>query len=414
MAMATVCSSPPTLPTISLPSLKTTLHHQQSLPSKLGLHLISNDALAVVPAAETVALANAALEASIDAAMEAGEVWHELEGNGLAARRTRRRKRRKGREDKEIMEVPLIMGPVRPGRLTRIQEAQLCMWLKEGARVEAERRRIAASLEHEPSLEQWAMSLGMKRRNIHNILRNKRESQKRLIRSYRGLVLSIANIYKGKGLSLQDLVQEGNIGLLRGAAKFDPKRGCKLSTYVYYWIRQGMTRAIANKRPDRLPGKVRSLLGKIVEANETLSSRLRRMPSHEEVAQLLEVPVFTVQLIWAKTRPPISLDRLITTDQGHVKFQDIISDPDEVTSEEKFKKKFIKEELGKLLDTLSQRESRILRLRYGLDGCTPKSCDEIGFILNLSRERIRQISIEALTKLQQTSIVDNLKMWYIV
>nr|AKC88708.1 sigma factor [Geranium maderense] len=418
MAMATVCSSSPncspTLPTISLPSLTTLHHHQQSLPSttsKPGLHLVSNDVLAIASVAETVALANAALEA----AMVEGAPGEIINGiDGVAARRKRRRKRRKGWEEMEHMEVPLIMDPVSSSYLTSKQEAQLCMCLKEGARVEAERRRIAEALEHEPSLEQLAMAMGMKRRSIHNIVCNTRESQKRLIRSYQGLIFSIANNYQGKGLSLQDLVQQGSIGLLRGAEKFDPNRGCKLSTYVYWWIRQAMTRAIENKRPNRLPGKVRNLLAKIVEANNTLSSRLRRMPSHDEVAAFLDVPVFTVKLIWEETRPPTSLNRVIMTERGHVKLQDIISDPNQMTSEQMFKTQLIKEELEKLLDTLSKRESRILRLRYGLDGYTPKSCDEIGGMLNLSRERIRQICIEALTKLQQTSIVDDMKMLYIV
>nr|AKC88703.1 sigma factor [California macrophylla] len=428
MAIPTVCSSSPncspTLSTISLPSLKTLQPlHFQSLPSptsKFGLTLLSNDALAIAAASETVALANAALEAARDAAMEAagtGDVRYELERNGfdgLDARRKRRRKRRKGWEEKENVEVPLIIGSVRSGHLTRKQEAQFCMCLKEGARLEAERRKIAASLEHEPSLEQLARAMGMKRRSIHNILRNTRESQKSLIRAYQGLIFSIANSYQGKGLSLQDLVQEGSIGLLRGAERFDPKRGCKLSTYVYWWIRQAITRAIANRRPIRLPGKVRNLLAKIVEAKETLSSRLRRLPSHDEVAELLDVPVFTVKLVWAKSRPPTSLDHVIMTERGRVKLQDIVSDPYEITPEEMVNKHLIKEELEKVLGTLSTRESRILRLRYGLDGLTPKSCDEIGCILNLSRERIRQISIEALMKLQQSSLVDNLKMLYIV
>nr|AKC88706.1 sigma factor [Erodium trifolium] len=420
MAIPTVCSSPncsPTLPTISLPSLKT-LHHQ-SLPSptsKFGLTLLSDDALAIAAPAE-----NAALEAAIDAAMESAgreEAGYELKRNGLDLRRKRRRKRRRGLDlDTVEREVPLIMASVmRSGHLTRKQEAHLCMCLKQGARLEAARRRIAAVLEHEPSLEQLATATGIKRKSIHNIMRNSRESQRRLIHSYQGLIFSIASAsaYQDKGLSLQDLVQQGNIGLLRGAERFDPDRGCKLSTYAYWWIRQAITTAIANTRPIRLPGKVRKLLTKIIEANETLTRRLLRTPSHDEIAQLLDVPVFTVQFVWAKTRPPSSLDHVIVTERGHVKLQDIIADPNDVTPEQIVRKQHVKEELERLLDTLSKRESRILRLRYGLDDLAPKSCDEIGCILNLSRERIRQISIEALTKLQNSSLVDNLKMLYIV
>nr|AKC88704.1 sigma factor [Erodium foetidum] len=412
MAIPTVCSSSPNCsPTIPLPSLKT-LHHQ-SLPSPTSKFGLSNDALTIAAPAETVALANAALEAAIDAAMESEEVGYELKRHGLDSRRKRRRKRRRGLDlDTVEQEVPLIMAS--SGHLTRKQEAHFCMCLKEGARLEAQRRRMAAALQHEPSLEQLATAMGIKRKSILNILRNSRESQKRLIHAYQGLIFSIASGYQDKGLSLQDLVQEGNIGLLRGAERFDPNRGCKLSTYAYWWIRQAITRAIANTRPIRLPGKVRNLLAKIIEANETLSRRLLRAPSHDEIAQFLDVPVCTVKFVWAKTRPPSSLDYVIVTERGHVKLQDIIADPNEVTPEQIVRKQHVREELERLLDTLSKRESHILRLRYGLDGLAPKSCDEIGCILNLSRERIRQISIEALTKLQHSSLVDNLKMLYIV
>nr|AKC88705.1 sigma factor [Erodium texanum] len=411
MAIPTVCSSSPNC-SPTLPSLKTLHHHHQSsLPSptsKFGLTLLSTDALAIAEPAESVALANAALEAAIDAAVEAEE------RNGLAARRKRRRKRRRGLEEEDSVEVPLIMASPRSGHLTRNQEALFCMCLKEGARLEAERKKIAADLQHEPSLEQLARAMGMKKKSIHNILRNARESQKRLIQAYQGLIMSIAIDHQGQGLSLQELVLEGSTGLIRGAERFDPKRGCKVSTYVYWWIRQAMTRAIAISRPFRLPGKVRNLLARIAEADKTLTRKLHRLPSYDEIAQLVGVPVFTVEFVWAQTGPQLSLDHVIVTERGHVQLQDIISDPNEETPEQRFWKQQMKEELDRLLDTLSNRESRILRLRYGLDGLAPKSCDEIGFILNLSRERIRQISIEALTKLQQTSLADNLKMLYIL
>nr|AKC88713.1 sigma factor [Monsonia marlothii] len=418
MAIATVCSSSPncspTLPKISPPSLKIHHHNHQPLPSTSGfdLNLVSNDALTTAPAAQTVALAGAALEAAM-----LGEVNYERETNGidgLAARRKKRRERRKGLEDKGYEEVPLLP-PVTPRsrHLTRKQEEQFCMCLKEGARLEAERRKLVAALKHEPSLEQLARVMGMKKRSIDNILYNTTESEERLIRAYRGLIVSVAVGYQGKGLSLQDLVQVGSVGLLRGAEKFDPKRGYKLSTYAYWWIRQAITIAVAiESRPFRLPGSACSLLVKIIEAKNILSSRLRRLPSHYEIAELLDVQVSRVKLICRKSRPPSSLDRAIVTDRGSVKIQDIIAVPDELTPEQIVRDQQIKEEVERLLGTLSKRESDILRLRYGLDGHPPKSYKEIGDILNLSRERIRQISIEALTKLQQTSSVNNLKLLY--
>nr|AKC88719.1 sigma factor [Pelargonium exstipulatum] len=418
MAIATVCTSSPTcsptLPTISLPLLKT---HQplQSIPFKFDLNLVSSDALTIAPTAEAVSPASPALEAARDAAM-AGE--NEVKWNwtyGLEARRKRRRKRRRGlegRENGEVVEVPLILS-VKPGRFTRKQEAELCMMIQEGARLEVERRRMAEACMHEPSLKQLASATGMSMRSIDNILCNARKSKEIIIQAYRGLVSSIATGYQGRGLSLPELIQEGSMGLLRGAAKYDPKRGCKLSTYAYWWIRQAITRSLANQsRLIRLPENVLSMLAKITEAKNILSNRLRRSPSDDEIAEFLDVRVSTVRLIIERSTHPISLDKVVVTDNGPLKLQDIISGPDEWNPEAILKKQLIKQEVEKLLNTLSERESRILRLHYGLDGITPKSCEEIGIMFNLSRERIRQINASALTKLRQTSIADELKLLY--
>nr|AKC88718.1 sigma factor [Pelargonium echinatum] len=419
MAIATsLQSSPncsPTLPTISLPLLKTHqplyLPHPGSIPFKFDLNLVSNDALTISPTLEAASPASPALEAAMAGENEVKRNWT----FGLEERRRRRRKRRKeleGREIGEIVEVPLILS-VKPGRFTRKQEAELCMCIQEGARIEVVRRRIAEACMHEPSLKQLASAMGMSMRSIDIILSNTRKSQEIINHAYRGLVSSIAICYEGKGLSLQDLIQVGSMGLLRGAAKYDPKRGCKLSTYVYWWIRQAITRALANhSRVIRLPENVLSMLAKITEAKNILSNRLRRSPTHDEIAEFLDVQVSTVRRIIERSTPPISLDQVVVTEDGSLKLQDIISGPDEWNPETIFKKQLIKQEVEKLLNTLSERESHILRLRYGLDGITPKSCEEIGRMFNLSRERIRQISGSALTKLRQTSIADDLKLLY--
>nr|AKC88724.1 sigma factor [Pelargonium tetragonum] len=406
MVIATVCTSSPTcsptLPTISLPSLKNIHHPHHSIPFKFDLNLVSNEALTIAPTPEAVPLSSPALE-------ERNWTY------GFEARRKRRRKRRKGlevRENGEVLEVPLIL-PAKPDRFTLKQEAELCMWIQEGARIEAVRRRIVEAGIHEPSLNQLASAMGMSKRNIDKILSNARRSQEIIIHAYRGLVISIAVRYRGKGLSFQDLIQEGSLGLIRGAEKYDPKRGNKLSTYAYWWIRPAITKAIANySRLIRLPGKVLNMLAKITEAKKILSNRLRRSPSDDEIAEFLDVPVSTVWLTIERSTPPRSLDRVIVTSHGSLKLQDIISGRDEWNPENILKEQLIKEEWKKLLNTLSERESRILRLRYGLDGIAPKSCEEIGRMLNLSRERIRQISGSALTKLRQTSLAKDLGVLY--
>ncbi|BBG96417.1 sigma factor 4 [Prunus dulcis] len=416
MAITTsICSSPnqpPILPTLSLPTIPFTplkTHHplQLHLPfpsssSKSGGNLVSNDALAIAAAAEALVLARAAVEAAIDAVAvteDIGEVWSCREsGNesgGLVARRKRRRKRRKGLEalDEEMKR------DVEDGM--------------EGARLESERFRVVEAQKHEPTSKQLAKAMGMKMRSIDKVLCKRRESQEKIIRSYRGLVVSVASSYQGKGLSFQDLIQEGSIGLLRGAEKFDHEREWKLSTYVYWWIRQAIIRAIENKsRIIRLPGHVCGMMAKITKAQNSLNQRFQRLPSHDEIAEVIKVNASTVKLVCERSRPPISLDRVATV-RGSMTLQEIIQGPEEMMPEKMLIRQLMKQEVEKLLKTLSDREANVLRLHFGLNGESPQSFEEIGRLLKLSRERVRQINGIALSKLRQTSILDNLKLYIV-
>ncbi|ONI20548.1 hypothetical protein PRUPE_2G021900 [Prunus persica] len=234
MAITTsICSSPnqpPILPTLSLPTIPFTplkTHHplQLHLPfpsssSKSGGNLVSNDALAIAAAAEALVLARAAVEAAIDAVAvteDIGEVWSCWEsGNesgGLVARRKRRRKRRKGLEaldeemKRDVEDGMVSFGFVRYEHLSPREEAECCLSLKEGARLESERFRVVEAQKHEPTSKQLAKAMGMKMRSIDKVLCKRRESQEKIIRSYRGLVVSVASSYQGKGLSFQDLIQ---------------------------------------------------------------------------------------------------------------------------------------------------------------------------------------------------------------
>ncbi|KAK3023811.1 hypothetical protein RJ639_044735 [Escallonia herrerae] len=392
----TLCSSSshsPTLPTIPLPSslaskssLKPTSTGHQPLPtsrtfSKLtSSNLASDDNLTLnVTAAEAMALASVTSQVARDAMVTAFELENELQRewrSGLGVRRKKRRRRR-----------------------------------KEEARVEAVRERILQTSEHEPTSNQWAEAAGMSSSSLDWILCNGRESRERINRCYRRLVVSVAASYQGKGLSLQDLIQEGSMGLLRGAKMFDPERGYKLSTYVYWWIRQAVAKAIADKsRTIRLPGSICELVPRIVEANNSLTKRFRRLPSHDEIAEAVDMNVATVRLVCQRTRPLISLDEAVTN-RGGMRLQEIIQGPDDTTPELIVKRQQMKQELDKVVNLLSDREARILRLHYGLDGETPRSYEEIGKLLKLSRERVRQINRTAMSKLQQSSLVDNLKVY---
>ncbi|PON50310.1 RNA polymerase sigma factor [Parasponia andersonii] len=421
MAIATsLCSSPnhsPNLSTLSLPTIT------PPPPSKFGVNLVSNDASIITAAAEAVALAREAAKAARDAVTEVagvGEVWSwrgNESDNGLVMRR-----KKKGGKMLELLDMEekrnvdnlryFSTGSVHNEFLSPREEAECCFILREGAKLEAARVRLKNYKQREPTSKEMARAMGMEIRSIDKILCNKRESQDRISRNYRRLVSSIAAGYQGRGLSFQDLVQEGSIGLLRGAHKFDPHRGYKLSTYVYWWIRQAIIRAIENKsRMVRLPGNKCAMVAKVVEANNVLSRRLRRLPTYDEIAEVLNVDVSSVRLVSQRNRPPISLDRAVT-DQGCMTLQEIITGPDETMPEKMLKRQLMKHELEKLLKTeVSDREAQVLRLHFGLNGEFPKSFEEIGRVLKLSRERVRQINGIAFSKLQKTSIVNHLRLY---
>ncbi|KAM1049466.1 hypothetical protein ACFX2C_028567 [Malus domestica] len=430
---SSICSStnqPPTLPTLPLKTHHPLQLHfpplSSSSSSKYGASLVSNDALVVAAAAEALALARAALEAARDAAAARDEIvkaWSCREsGNGsggLVMRRKRARKRRKGLEgldeerERGVGDGKLSFGLVRCGHLSSKEEAECCLSLKEGARLESRRLRVVEAEEQEPTSKQLAKAMGMKTRSIDKVLCKKRESQERIIRSYRGLIVSVASSYQGKGLSFQDLIQEGSIGLLRGAEKFDHERGCKLSTYVYWWIRQAIIRALEKKsRIIRLPVNVCGLMAKITKAKHSVNQRIQRLPTYDEIAQEVNVHAATVKLVCERSRPPISLDQVVTV-RGCMSLQEIMQGPEEMMPEKMLTKQLMKQEVEKLLKTLSDREAYVLRLHFGLHGETPKSFEDIGRLLKLSRERVRQINGIALSKLKQTSTFNNLKLYIV-
>ncbi|XP_057807768.1 RNA polymerase sigma factor sigD, chloroplastic-like isoform X2 [Salvia miltiorrhiza] len=329
----------------------------------------------------------------------------------IRRKRRRRRKRRNTLEriynddDEEEEEDEIVFSNKKAGKsrfMSPKEEARFSWYLKERARVEAARRELVAEKGgDEVSSNEWAKAAGISRRKLDKILWNGRESEKRIISCYHGLVVSIASSYLGRGLSLQDLAQEGSIGLLRGAIKFDPEKGYKLSTYAYWWIRQSITRAVASKsKMVRLPGSISELIPKIYEASNALSRELRRFPTHQEIAEAMEVNAEAVRLAIERNRAPISLDEAMTS-HGYMSLQDIIAGPEELNPEAMMKKELVRAEMGKLLEALCEREARILRLHYGLGGESVWSFEEIGRLLKLSRERVRQINSAALAKLRQ-------------
>ncbi|QPN65108.1 RpoD/SigA family RNA polymerase sigma factor [Synechococcus sp. CBW1004] len=287
--------------------------------------------------------------------------------------------------------------------LSHEQEITLGRQVQELMQIEELREELRLrSGGEEPTLEALAEAAGLAPALLRRRLQAGRRAKERMVAANLRLVVSVAKKYTRRNMELLDLIQEGTIGLVRGVEKFDPTRGYKFSTYAYWWIRQGITRAIAEKsRTIRLPIHITETLNKLKKGQRELSQELGRTPTVSELAQFVELPEEEVKdLLW-RARQPVSLETKVG-DGDDTELLDLLpgegTGPDELVDGE-----CLKGDLRALLEQLPDPQGRVLKMRYGIDGDEPMSLTGIGRILGISRDRVRNLERDGLAGLRRLS-----------
>jgi RNA polymerase primary sigma factor len=317
-------------------------------------------------------------------------------GKAAKSRRRTQTKKKPFTEDS----IRLYLQEIGRIRLLRAdEEIELARKIADLLELERVRDDLYEQLEREPEFREWAEAVKLPLPTFRYRLHVGRRAKDKMVQSNLRLVVSIAKKYMNRGLSFQDLIQEGSLGLIRAAEKFDHEKGYKFSTYATWWIRQAITRAIADQsRTIRLPVHLYETISRIKKTTKLLSQEMGRKPTEEEIATRMEMTIEKLRFIAKSAQLPISLETPIGKEEDS-RLGDFIESDGE-TPEDQVSKSLLREDLERVLDSLGPRERDVLRLRYGLDDGRMKTLEEIGQIFNVTRERIRQIEAKALRKLR--------------
>ena len=283
---------------------------------------------------------------------------------------------------KEIGKVPLLSAE---------EEIELAQKMEAGEMAKSQLEEAGDDLDDEAKKE------------LHKLVAQGDYAKKKLAEANLRLVVSIAKRYVGRGMLFLDLIQEGNLGLIKAVEKFDYRKGYKFSTYATWWIRQAITRAIADQaRTIRIPVHMVETINKLIRVSRQLLQELGREPTPEEIAEEMDIPVERVREILKISQEPVSLETPIGEEEdSHL--GDFIQDENVPVPADAAAFTLLKEQLVEVLSTLTEREQKVLRLRFGLDDGRARTLEEVGKVFNVTRERIRQIEAKALRKLRHPS-----------